>query len=109
MAEQDINTCCVEGRSPASLCSRFTIWELGQLLWGGALGSLRDLALHARARAARDPGARCAGQAGRARRVLVYLIYLVGLVCLVEPPLRASRRKVKAKVEVEGERGDGSD
>ena len=38
MAEQDINTCCVEGRSPASLCSRFTMWELGQQLWRGPWG-----------------------------------------------------------------------
>ena len=64
MAEQDINTCCVEGRSPASLCSRFTIWELGQLLWGGALGSLRDLALHARARAPGTVTRRVAGLSG---------------------------------------------
>jgi hypothetical protein len=41
--------------------------------------------------------------------VLVYLIYLVGLVCLVEPPLRVSRRKVKAKVQVEGPKKAESD
>ena len=83
MAEQDINTCCAEGRSPASLCSRFTIWELGQLLWGGALGSLRDLALHARARAPGTPTRDVRDWRDERDAWLVYLVDLVCFVCLV--------------------------
>ena len=40
---------------------------------------------------------------------VVYLVYLAGLVCLVDLPLRASHRKAKASVEVEGRKDAESD
>ena len=37
------------------------------------------------------------------------VVYLAGLVCLVDLPLRASHRKAKASVEVEGRKDAESD